>query len=105
MVTLHQSVVLVLEGNTMTELKSFRTENGARSALIGEAARIYTPVVYIDSPIKVHRIPNGDIARYSGECAGKRQKPSMAARKMLKAGKRLGITNSAKKFLRKVLKS
>lgn len=87
----------------MILLKSFRTEDGTHAALIGEAARIYTPVVYIDTPIKVRKIPNGDVARYTRDIKSRGPKP--AARVMLKAGKSLGITKGAKKFLREVVKN
>ncbi len=85
------------------ELKRFYGVDGARVALIDEPGRIYTKLVYIDSPIRVSKVANGDVAAFSQEIIQGARKIKPTARKMLKAGKRLGITKGAKKFLRRVL--
>ena len=84
-------------------LKRFYGVDGARVALIDEPGRIYTKMVYIDSPMRVHKIANGDVATFSQEIIQGERKIKPTARRMLKAGKRLGITKSAKKFLRRAL--
>ena len=84
-------------------LARFHAIDGARVALIDEPGRIYTKMVYIDSPMRVHKVANGDLATYSQEIIQGARKIKPTARRMLKAGKRLGITKGAKKFLRRVL--
>lgn len=86
------------------KLKRFYAIDGARVALIDEPGRIYTKLVYIDSPIRLHRIANGDVEMFSREIVQGARKVKPAARAMLKVGKVLGIKKSAKKFLRKALK-
>ena len=58
-------------------------------------------MVYIDTPIRVQKVANGDIALYSHDIIQGARALKPTARKMLKAGKRLGITKAAKKFLRR----
>lgn len=84
-------------------LRRFHAIDGARVALIDEPGRIYTKMVYIDSPMRVHKVPNGDVASFSYEILHGARNIKPTARAMLKAGKRLGITGGAKKFLRRVL--
>ena len=86
------------------KLKRYHTMSGARVALIAEPGRIYTKLVYIDSPIRVHKVANGDVASFSHEIIQGARKVKPAARRMLKIGKALGITKSAKKFLRRIVK-
>lgn len=86
------------------KLKRFYAIDGARVALIGEPGRIYTRLVYIDSPIRLHRVANGEVEMYSNDLAQGACDVKPAARKMLKVGKVLGIKKSAKKFLREILK-
>lgn len=86
------------------KLKRYHTMSGARVALIGEPGRIYTKLVYIDSPIRVHKVANGDVESFSYELVQGAGKIKPAARKMLKAGKKLGITKGAKKFLRRIVR-
>lgn len=86
----------------MTSLQRYRTEGGARVALVGEAARLYTPLVFIDSPIKVHKVANGSIDRYTQDITQGERAIKPTARAMLRAGKTLGITKGAKKFLRAI---
>lgn len=88
----------------MTAVQRYKTLDGARVALIGEAARVYTPVVYIDSPVRLDKVPNGDVTLYCSDIGQGDRKLKPTARAMLSAGKRLGITKGAKKFLREVLK-
>ena len=86
------------------KLKRYHTMGGARVTLIAEPGRIYTELVYIDSPIKVHKVANGDVATFSHDIVQGSRKVKPAARHMLKVGKKLGISKGAKKFLRAVAK-
>ena len=81
------------------KLRALRRDTGEVTAILGTPGRIYTPVVWIDSPIRVHKIPNGEVTRY---CRDIPNPPPLkrAANRMLKAGKALGITKAAKTFLR-----
>ena len=87
----------------MTKLIKFRTEHGAVTAIALEPGRLYTRLVFIDAPIRLSKVANGDVNRYGRDHTGK---PTLkkAARQMLKAGKSLGITKGAKKALREVLR-
>lgn len=78
----------------------YRTENEAVHGIAGAAGRIYTPVVWIDSPVRLRKVPNGDVERYAATLAQDPKTVRRAARDILKAGKRLGITKGAKVFLR-----
>ncbi len=86
------------------ELIHYRTDEGSVSAIIGTKGRIYTPLVYIDSPIRKFMVPNGDIEKFRRDVP-ESSKPTVrkAARIMLKAGKKLGIRKGAKMFLRSCL--
>lgn len=70
-------------------------------AVAGEAGRLYTMLVWIDAPIRVRRVPNGDVERYATDYD--RQPVKRAARTMLRAGKNLGITKGAKRHLRQAI--
>lgn len=85
------------------KLKRYHTMSGARVALIEEPGRIYTKMVYIDSPIRVQKVANGDVESFSHEIIQGARKIKPTARRMLKVGKKLGITKGAKKFLRRAL--
>lgn len=83
-------------------LVRYRTEaGGCVHAVAGNAGRIYTQLVWIDAPIRVARVPNGDVERYA--VAYDRVPLKRAARTMLRAGKRLGITKGAKRLLREAI--
>ncbi len=87
------------------ELITYRMKEGHEvAAIIGDAGRIYTPMVFIDSPVRKFMEPNGEIEKFRREMPEK-STPSLkrAARTMLKAGKKLGITKGAKTFLRSAL--
>lgn len=83
------------------EVITYRTDMGSVVAIIGPAARIYTQMVFIDSPIRKYSVPNGDVELYRRPIPEK-MKPTVkkAARGMIRAGKYLGITKGAKTFLR-----
>lgn len=77
------------------------TERGAYVGIAGEPARVYTPVVLMDCPMRLVKVPNREFARYATELDYRIKK---AARQMLKAGNNLNITKSARKFLKGVWK-
>lgn len=78
----------------------YRTENQAVTGIAGKPGRIYTPVVWIDAPVRLYKVPNGDVERYAKDQSDEPRAVKKAARQILAAGKRLGITKSAKLFLR-----
>lgn len=78
----------------------YKTRMGGRMAVAGEPGRIYTQLVYIDSPMRLKKVPNGNVQRYGRDVDAPLKK---ACRTMLSAGKRLGITKGAKKHLRAAL--
>jgi len=79
--------------------------SGTVVAILGEAKRLYTPLVWIDSPIRLRKISNHEVKNYTSELHGKLSTVKRAARTMLKAGKRLNITKAARKFLNEAAKS
>jgi len=85
------------------KLIKFRTVDQSVTAIADKPGRLYTMMVFIDAPLRLHKVPNGDVARYGSEL----DKPPLkkAARTMLKAGKTLGITKGAKKLLRSAVSS
>ncbi len=86
------------------EVISYRTQDGSVVAITGTPGRIYTPMVFIDHPVRLYKVPNGDIKSYRRELPKKlRPTAKRTARGMLKAGKVLGITKGAKAFLRSCL--
>ena len=86
------------------EVISYRTQDGSVVAIIGTKGRIYTPMVFIDSPVRKYMVPNGDVDTYRRDLPEKlRPTARKAARGMLQAGKILGITKGAKQFLRSCL--
>lgn len=87
------------------KLIKFRTEQGAVTAIALEPARLYTKLVWIDAPIRLVKVANGDVERYGSDYEPKRPTLKAAARRMLRAGKQLGITKGAKKALRDVIAS
>lgn len=76
----------------------YRTEDSAVIAIKGPPGRIYTQLVWIDVPLRLSKVANGDVDSFSTILAD--VKVRKAAKDMLRIGKRLGITKGAKKFLR-----
>ncbi len=87
------------------ELITYRMQEGFEvAAIIGDAGRIYTPMVFIDAPVRKFMVANGDVTKFR-RVSPEKSTPSLkrAARTMLKAGKKLGITKGATRFLRTAL--
>lgn len=84
-------------------LIKFHTGHGFVTAIAMKPGRLYTKLVWIDAPIRLVKVANGDVTRYGSDFEPTRPTLKSAARRMLKAGKRLGITKSARKALREVL--
>ena len=87
----------------MTKLIKYRTEHSAVTAIALPPGRIYTKLVFIDAPIRLTKVANGDVERYGKDYEPKRPTLKAAARRMLRAGKSLGITKAARKALREVI--
>jgi len=79
----------------MKTVVRYRTDKGVFTALIGDPGTKYLPVVYIDAPIRLMKVPQTE-ERYMTIID---YPPKKAARRMLKAGRHLGITKTAKRFL------
>lgn len=73
------------------------TEQGVKCVVLGEPGRLYTQYVLIDYPVRLRRIANGDIARYTRD-AGYPLKKGL--RSFLRIGRKNGITKGAAKLLR-----
>lgn len=80
-------------------LVHFHREDGVRVAIVGEPGRKWVYAVTFDSPIRLLKLALEE-QKYMHDIAD--HKVSKAAKKMLSAGKRLGITDGAKDFLRAV---
>lgn len=85
------------------KLLHFATEHSSVVAIAGDPGRIYTPLVWIDGPMRLAKIPNGDVTRYGREFSAAKPTLKQAAKRMLRAGKKLGISKAAKKHLRSAL--
>lgn len=74
----------------------WRRDDGVRHGLAGEPGRKYVPVVVVDYPVRLLKVPLYE-QRYMTEL----DQPSVkkAVRDILKAGRRLGITEGAKRWL------
>ena len=87
----------------MTRLIKYRTEQAAVTAIALEPGRLYTRLIFIDAPIRLTKVANGDVERYARDYEPRRPTLKAAARRMLRAGKKLGITKAARKALREVV--
>lgn len=82
-----------------------RAEGGEATAIIGEPGRKFTKAVWIDAPVRLRKVPNDVMRGASRTVPYTFPKPLVrAARNMLRAGKRLGITQSAQSFLYDVIR-
>lgn len=67
------------------------------TAILGEPGRIYTPYVIVEFPVRLRRIPNGDVERYTRDIDYPLKK---ACRSFLGVGRRHGITKGARNFIK-----
>jgi len=74
-------------------------QNRAQVAILGPSGRRWTMAAVIDTPVRLVKIANRDVERYCSEFDGA-PSPKRACRQMLTAGRALGITKGARKFLR-----
>lgn len=72
-------------------------EDGVKTAIMGEPARLYTPYVMIDYPVCLRKMPNGDVTRYVKDIPGYPLKK--AVRHYKRIGRQNEITKGAKKLL------
>jgi hypothetical protein len=80
-------------------LVDFHHEDGHRVAVVGEPGRKWIYAATFDAPIRLLKLPL-DEQKHMRDLTD--TTPAKAAKKMLAAGKRLGITDGAKAFLRSV---
>ena len=78
----------------------FRREDGCVTGIAGEPRDKYTHVVIFETPIRLLRVPNDEARAYMTDLP---EKVKPAAKQMLAAGRRLGITDGAKDALKEVL--
>ena len=84
----------------MSELVTYRTDAGIKTAIALKPGRKWLPVIVIDSPMRVRKVPLSE-RRFMTPLADYPLR--RAVRKYLAAGRRLGITKRARKALREVL--
>ena len=77
-----------------------REEDGSYLSVLGKPGRIYTPYVRFDYPVRMRRMANGDIKKYTRD-ADKVQLKKLC-RALIKFGntKHNTITKGARKLLR-----
>lgn len=80
-------------------LVRLRDDEGTRTALMGKPGRKFTPYVVIEFPIRMHKMANAEVDRYTSSLDGSIKK---AARRYRKIGRQYGITKGARGFLRGV---
>lgn len=69
------------------------------TAIIGEAGRKLTPLVIIEFPLRVRKLPNELVDRSTREIEGSLPK---AVKTFRRIGREHGITKGAKQFLKEV---
>lgn len=74
------------------------TDEGSQTAILGDPGRKWTPFVMIEFPVRLRRIKNADVGRYTKELEYPLKK---ACRAYLKIGRKHGITKGAKTLIRK----
>lgn len=84
----------------MAYAATYRTDSGRKAVIVGEAGRKYLPVCIIDYPVRVTKLPLSE-QRYIEPIEGYPLRKAVA--KFRQAGKTLGISKSAKDFLRRVM--
>jgi hypothetical protein len=80
-------------------LVHFHREDGVRVAVVGEPGRKWVYAATFDSPIRLLKLPLEE-QKYMRDLT--ELTVQKAAKKMLAAGKRLGITDGARAFLKAV---
>ena len=73
------------------------TEEGSQTAILGEPSRLYTPYVIVEFPIRLRRMPNGNVAKYTKDMEYPLKK---ACNRYLRIGRKHGISKGARKFIR-----
>ena len=72
------------------------TEEGSQTAIMGEPSRLYTKYVMVEFPIRLRRMPNGNVAKYTKDMDYPLKK---ACRGYLRIGRQHGISKGARKFI------
>jgi hypothetical protein len=73
----------------------------AMTAVVGFTGHKYAKLVIVDHPVRVIKVPVGDLKKYGEEIDYPEPK---AARAMLEAGRRMGIRKGAKQLLTAIVK-
>lgn len=83
----------------MYEVKSYRTDSGTKTVLVGPAGRKYVPLLMIEgSGLTVKKVPLSE-QRYIADYLGKQRPIKSVLRQYGGIGRRLGMTKAAKSFL------
>jgi len=67
------------------------------TAILGKPGRVYTPYVIIEFPIRLRRIANGDVTRYTKDMDYPLKK---ACSRFMGVGRRHGMTKGARKLIK-----
>ena len=82
------------------QLQHYRTDHGVKTVLVGEPARKYTPVLFIEGTgLTVRKVDNSE-ARYMFDCPTRCKSIGGLIRSYRKVGRTLGATKAAREFLR-----
>ncbi|MCH7502574.1 MAG: hypothetical protein IIA10_04390 [Proteobacteria bacterium] len=84
----------------MSRAVHYHSDEGVHCAVLGRPGRKFTPMVLIDYPVRLRKIPNAEAVRYSRDIDG--TTVQTVAQKMLAAGERMGINKSARKLLNEI---
>lgn len=76
----------------------YKTSHGAVVAIMGAPRRKFTPLVYLDFPVRLHKVPNAVAEKHTQELTT--VPVHAAARRMLEAGQRMGMTLGAERLLK-----
>jgi hypothetical protein len=91
------------------EVKRFTTfnvsgrkmESTSVVAIVGEPGRKFTEMVYLNGTgVTLRKIPNAEAERFCKEITQGKKGLARTARQLIKAGRNLGITKGAKRFLK-----
>jgi hypothetical protein len=81
-----------------------RIHSSFTTAIIGEAGRKFTKYIALDFPVRIRKILNTDVEKFTSQLTiGKARQDyplKKAANHMLRVGRQHGISGAARKFLR-----
>lgn len=68
------------------------------TAILGDPGRVYTPYVIVEFPVRLRRIANGDIKKYTRDLDYPLKK---ACSRFMGIGRRHGMTKGARKLIKR----